>query len=60
MLTDDGEPHVFGVDIAESAERKMTDELAVPIFLTKFPKHLKAFYMQPDSEDPRVTESVVC
>lgn len=55
---EDGEAFKFGDDIAEAAERKMTDELNVPIFLTRFPLEIKSFYMQKCSDDPRVTESV--
>lgn len=58
ILNEDGEPHKFGDDIAEAAERKMTDTINRPIFLTHFPVEVKAFYMQKDPEDRRVTESV--
>ena len=55
-----GQPHTFGDDIAEAAERKMTDIINRPIFLTHFPVEIKAFYMQKAPEDNRVTESVDC
>lgn len=55
---EDGQPHKFGDDIAEAAERRMTDILNVPIFLTHFPTEIKAFYMKKDADDKRVTESV--
>ncbi|KAL9941245.1 hypothetical protein D7B24_008305 [Verticillium nonalfalfae] len=58
ILNEEGKPHVFGDDIAEAAERRMTDIINKPIFLTHFPTEIKAFYMKKDPSDPRVTESV--
>lgn len=55
---EEGNPHAFGDDIAEAAERKMTDIINQPVFLTHFPVEIKAFYMKKDDEDRRVTESV--
>ncbi|EGS17655.1 asparaginyl-tRNA synthetase-like protein [Thermochaetoides thermophila DSM 1495] len=58
ILNEEGKPHQFGDDIAEAAERKMTDIINRPILLTHFPVEIKAFYMKKDPKDPRVTESV--
>lgn len=58
IKNEDSQPHTFGDDIAEAAERAMTDKIGRPIFLTHFPVEIKAFYMRKDPSDPRVTESV--
>lgn len=47
---EEGEPHKFGDDIAEAAERKMTDAINRPIFLTHFPAEIKSFYMLRDKD----------
>ncbi|KAI8907142.1 hypothetical protein EDD86DRAFT_227703 [Gorgonomyces haynaldii] len=52
------EDYVFGEDIPESPERRMTDTLNEPILLCRFPKEIKSFYMKKDPNDPRLTESV--
>jgi asparaginyl-tRNA synthetase len=55
VLGADGKPemvaHAVGDDIAEAAERQMTDILNVPMFLHSFPAELKAFYMKKSSQD---------
>lgn len=43
----------WGSDLATAEERAITLERTAPIFVTHFPKELKAFYMLQDPDDPR-------
>ena len=52
------EHFVFGDDIPEGPERKMTDMIGRPILLCRFPAHMKSFYMAKCPEDEQLTESV--
>ncbi|WVR08241.1 asparagine-tRNA ligase [Kwoniella sp. DSM 27419] len=58
ITKEDGSDHVIGDDIAEAAERKMTDQIGRPIMLIHFPKLLKSFYMKALKTAPDFTESV--
>jgi asparaginyl-tRNA synthetase len=44
-------------DIPELAERTLTDMIGEPVFMTKFPAKIKAFYMKKCPEDSSLTES---
>ena len=58
ICKEDGSKYVFGDDIPESPERKMTDAINEPILLCRFPAEIKSFYMKKCPEDRRLTESV--
>jgi asparaginyl-tRNA synthetase len=51
-------PHAVGDDIAEAAERNMTDAIGTPIFLHSFPAGLKAFYMKKKRDDGTATTAL--
>jgi len=47
----------WGSDLATAEERALTLEAKAPIFVTRFPYSLKAFYMRRSPNDPRTVEA---
>jgi asparaginyl-tRNA synthetase len=52
-----GLPVHWGSDIGTAEERALSLESAQPVFLTRFPVELKAFYMLRTPGDPRTVEA---
>jgi asparaginyl-tRNA synthetase len=44
---DKGRPYQYGDDLTDKVERQICEHLGKPIFITQFPSHMKAFYMEP-------------
>ncbi|MDD5181659.1 MAG: asparagine--tRNA ligase [Candidatus Nanoarchaeia archaeon] len=44
----------WGYDLTDEDERKLVADAGKPIFLTHFPREMKAFYMKVDQKDRRV------
>ncbi|HXQ48826.1 MAG TPA: asparagine--tRNA ligase [Thermoplasmata archaeon] len=56
-LSAQGFPVRWGSDLGTAEERALTLEAGSPIFVTHFPRELKAFYMLRSPEDPRTVEA---
>jgi asparaginyl-tRNA synthetase len=56
-LSAQGLPVRWGTDLGTAEERALTLEAKAPIFLTHFPREIKAFYMLRSPEDPRTVEA---
>ena len=56
-LAHEGFPVAWGSDLGTAEERALTLESAVPLFVTRFPRELKAFYMRRSPDDPRTVEA---
>lgn len=46
----------FGADLGTAEERALTQERTQPIFVTNYPREIKAFYMLQSESDPRTVE----
>ncbi|MBU1197221.1 asparagine--tRNA ligase [Candidatus Micrarchaeota archaeon] len=57
LLREKGSHIKEGHDLGAEEERLLTEKEAQPIFVTHFPKKIKAFYM---SEDPEDSKTVLC
>jgi len=45
----------WGDEMTDKDERELVKDLGdKPVFITSFPRDMKAFYMRPDSKDPKV------
>ncbi len=50
----------WGDDLGTEDERILTAERKTPVFITHYPKHIKAFYMKEDPENPKVVKCNDC
>jgi len=54
QLQEAGQEIQFGDDFGADHETLLADKFGQPVMITRFPTSIKAFYMQPDPEDPEV------
>jgi len=52
-----GYPLEWGADLGTAEERALTLERKVPLFVTHYPRELKAFYMLRSADDPKTVEA---
>jgi len=53
-------PFEWGGDFGGTDETVISEAYESPVFVTNYPAAVKAFYMEPDPEDPRLCLSVDC
>jgi asparaginyl-tRNA synthetase len=56
-LAAEGFPVQWGSDLGAAEERALTLESRTPLFVTHYPRELKAFYMTQSRDDPRTVEA---
>jgi asparaginyl-tRNA synthetase len=55
-----GLPFEWGNDFGSPDETALSSQFETPIFVTNYPAAVKAFYMEPDPADPRLSLSCDC
>jgi asparaginyl-tRNA synthetase len=53
LLAKKGFSPAWGDDIGGDEETALSESFETPVFVTCYPKEIKAFYMKPNPEDPR-------
>ena len=59
-LHDAGQAFEWGGDFGGGDETVLSQQFETPIFVTNYPAAVKAFYMEPDPDDPRLCLSCDC
>jgi asparaginyl-tRNA synthetase len=60
LLREKGLPFEWGGDLGGTDETVLSEQFESPVFVTNYPAAVKAFYMEPDPEDPRLSLSCDC
>ncbi len=58
LLNDHGTPFEWGGDFGAPDETLIAEQYTTPVLVHHFPSAIKAFYMEPDPEDPKYCLSV--
>ena len=59
-LREAGQPFEWGGDFGGADETVLAQQFETPVFVTNYPAAIKAFYMEPDPDDPRLCLSCDC
>jgi len=54
LLNQAGDPIKYGEDFGAPQETLLAEKFDRPVFVDRYPKEIKPFYMQPDPQDPNV------
>ncbi len=60
LLQGAGLPFEWGSDFGAPDETEISNRFDTPVFVTHYPAAVKAFYMEPDPDDPRLCLSCDC